>query len=224
MKVREVMSSPAITTTPDATFAELVETLLTHDISGLPVVDEAGRLLGMVTEADLVAKEAYGPRRRRALGLVADFLRDRDPQWVRKGAGRTARDVMTAAPITAAPDDDIGVAAREMLEHHHKRLPVVEDGRVVGLVSRQDLLRPFHRSDGELRSEIDGLLHDVWRVPEQHDVRATVAAGVVALEGTTQWPSDVAIVERLVGAIPGVVAVDNRLVARQPEPTAARSI
>ena len=66
---------------------------------------------------------------RNALGLVGDYLRGRDPQWVRKGAGRTARDVMTATPVTAAPDDDLSVAARRMLEAHHKRLPVVADGR-----------------------------------------------------------------------------------------------
>lgn len=221
MKVRDVMSSPAITAGPDATFAELVDTLLTADIGGLPVVDADGRLLGLVTEADLVAKEAYGFGRRRALSLVSDFLRDRDPQWVRKGAGRVARDVMTGVPDTASPDEDLSAVARRMLENRHKRLPVVEDGRVVGMVSRHDLLRPFHRPDPELLAEVEVLLQDILRAPEQHDAHAAVAKGVVVLEGTTQWPSDVAIIERLVARVPGVVAVDNRLVAREPAPTLA---
>lgn len=221
MKVRDIMSSPAITVGPDAAFPDLVDALLTNDISGVPVVDADGGLLGIVTEADLVSKEAYGFRRRRALGLVTDFLRGRDPQWVRKGAGRTAREVMTASPAAVSPDDELGVAARHMLENHHKRLPVVENGRVVGLVSRHDLLRPFHRSDGALLTEIEALLRDVWRVPERHDAHAAVGGGVVTIEGTTQWPSDAAIIERLVAGIPGVVAVDNRLVAREPEPSVA---
>ena len=222
MKVRDVMSSPAITVGPDATFPDVVDVLLTNDISGVPVVDEAGTLLGMVTEADLISKAAYGFRRRRALGLLADYLRGRDPQWVRKGAGRTAREVMTAAPASVSPGDGLAVAARHMLENHHKRLPVVEDGRVVGLVSRHDLLRPLHRSDAELDGEVEALLGDIMRVPERHDAHAAVDAGVVKLAGTTQWPSDAAIIERLVSGIPGVVAVDNQLVAREPEPTVAR--
>lgn len=221
MKVRDVMSSPALTVGPDTAFQEVVDALLANDVSGLPVVDMDGRLLGIVTEADLVSKEAYGYRRRRALGLVADYLRGRDPQWVRKGAGRTASEVMTTSPAAVSPDDDLGVAARRMLENHHKRLPVVEDGRVVGLVSRHDLLRPFHRSDRELLTEIEALLRDVWRVPERHDAHAEVAAGVVTLEGTAQWPSDVPIIEAVVARVPGVVAVENRLVAREAEPTLA---
>lgn len=219
MKVRDVMSSPAITIRPDATFQEVVDALLANDISGLPVVDADGRLVGIVTEADLVSKEAYGFRRRRALALVADHLRGRDPQWVRKGAGRTARDVMTASPAVASPDDDLGVVARQMLESHHKRVPVVDGGRVVGLVSRHDLLRPFHRSDVELLAEVETLLGDVLRVPEGHDAKPTVESGVVTLDGTARWPRDAAVIGQVVAALPGVVAVDDRLVAREPEPT-----
>ena len=219
MKVRDVMSSPAITVRPDATFQEVVDALLANDISGLPVVDADGRLVGIVTEADLVSKEAYGFRRRRALALVADYLRGRDPQWVRKGSGRTARDVMTASPAVASPEDDLGAVARQMLESHHKRVPVVDDGRVVGLVSRQDLLRPYHRSDVELLAEVETLLGDVLRVPEGHDAKAMLEAGVVTLDGTARWPRDAAVIGEVVAAVPGVVAVDNRLVAREPEPT-----
>jgi CBS domain-containing protein len=218
MKLRDVMTTPVVTVAPDTTFADIVDALLVNDISGLPVVDADGQLLGMVTEADLVSKEAYGYRRRRALGLVADYLRGRDPQWVRKGAGRTAVEVMTSAPVTASPDDDLGVAARRMLESHHKRLPVVENGKVVGIVSRQDLLQPFHRADAAILADVEGLLADVLRVPETHDAHPTVAAGVVGLDGTAQWPTDVAFIEAVVARIPGVVAIDNRLQAREPDP------
>lgn len=219
MKVRDVMSVPAITIGPDTPFPAIVDTLLNGDVSGVPVVDEAGRLLGVVTEADLVSKEAYGYRRRRALGLVIDYLRGRDPQWVRKAAGRTARDVMTASPATVSSNDDLAVAARHMLENHHKRLPVVDRGRVVGMVSRQDLLRPYHRSDDELVAEIETVLRDVMRAPDFHDAHPSARDGVVTLVGTTQWPSDVAIIEALAARVPGVVAVENRLVAREAEPS-----
>lgn len=218
MKVREVMTAPAITVGPDTTFAELVDVLLTNQVSGLPVVDHDGRLLGIVTEADLVSKEAYGPHRRRALGLIADFLANRDPQWIRKGAGRTASELMTSASATASPDDDLRRAARAMLEQRHKRLPVVEHDRVVGIVSRSDLLAPFHRSDEALQRDIDKLLADPLHTPETHRAVASVVDGIVTLAGSVQFPSDVTLVESMVARVPGVVAVDGRLWAREPEP------
>lgn len=146
MKVSDVMTTAVVTIGADAAYADIVDCLLRHGISGVPVVDGTGRLLGIVTEADLVSKEAYEPRRR-ALGLLADYLRGRDPQWVRKAGGLTAAELMTAAADTASPDEDLTEVARKMLERHHKRLPVVVDGKVVGIVSRQDLLRAFGERD-----------------------------------------------------------------------------
>ena len=147
---REVMNR-VVGIVPRTSFAEIVDSLLRHEISGLPVVDGAGHLLGIVTEADLVSKEAYGQRRRRALGLLADYFRGRDPQWVRKSAGLTAHELMTVVPDTAAPDEDLAEAARRMLERHHKRLPVVDGGRIVGILSRHDLLQAFGSPEGEVQ-------------------------------------------------------------------------
>lgn len=220
MKIRDVMSTPAITVEPDAPFTAVVDTLLANGISGAPVVDDDEHLLGIVTEADLVSREAYGYRRRRALGLVAELLRGRDPQWVRKGAARTAEELMTPTPVVASPDDDLGVVARHMLESRHKRLPVVDGGRVVGVVTRHDLLRPFDRADSEIAAEVRRLLADPWRVPETHAVRPSVSDGVVRLDGDVQWPSDAEFFEAVVARIPGVVAVENHLEARLPEPPA----
>lgn len=141
MHVRDVMTTDVVTVTPDTGFGEIVELLLDHGISGLPVVDADGALVGMVTEADLVSREAYGPERRRPLGLVLDYLRDRDPAWVRKASGTTARDLMTREVTTASPDDELRVIARVLLESGHRRLPVVRaDGRLAGIVSRRDVL------------------------------------------------------------------------------------
>ena len=217
MKVRQVMTAPAVTVDADASFADIVDLLLANDISGLPVVDSDGALLGIVTEADLVSNEAYGYRRRRALGLVGDYLRGRDPQWVRKAAGRTARELMTASTATASPDESVADAARTMLEGHHKRLPVVEGGVVVGVVSRHDLLMPFGRGEDDIAADVEDALHDLRRVPEGHHADASVAAGIVQLTGTVQWPSDSAVVEAAVASVPGVVAVENLLVAIEPE-------
>jgi CBS domain-containing protein len=139
--VRDVMTSDVVTVGPDATYGEIVDRLLSHDISGLPVTDADGTLVGIVTEADLVSREAYGPERRRPLGLIFDYLRERDPAWVRKAGGTTARELMTHLVTTASPDDELRVVARRMLESGYKRLPVIAtDGRLVGIVSRRDVL------------------------------------------------------------------------------------
>ncbi|HEX6567587.1 MAG TPA: CBS domain-containing protein, partial [Acidimicrobiales bacterium] len=139
--VRDVMTTDVVTVGPAATYGEIVDRLLAHDVSGLPVIDPDGTLLGIVTEADLVSREAYGPDRRRPLGLIVDHLRDRDPAWVRKASATTARDLMTHVVTTASPDDEVRVTARNMLESGHKRLPVVAtDGRLIGIVSRRDVL------------------------------------------------------------------------------------
>jgi CBS domain-containing protein len=218
-QVRDVMTSSVITIAPSAKFPEVVDTMLTHDVSGLPVVDEAGRLLGMVTEADLISKEAYGVHRRRPLGLIVDFLCERDPQWIRKASGRTASELMTAAPTIAAPDDDVNVAAQRMLESHHKHLPVVDSGKLVGIVSRHDLLKPFHRTDADISAEIAELLADPMRVPETHQAQAFVNGGVVTLVGDVMYPSDATLIGNVVARVPGVVAVENLCRPGQPDPS-----
>jgi CBS domain-containing protein len=141
MHVRDVMTDDVVTVGPDASYAEIVDRLLAHDISGVPVTDDDGVLLGIVTEADLVTREAYGPERRRPLGLILDYLRDHDPTWVRKASASTARRLMTHEVTTASPDDELRVTAQRLLESGFRRLPVVgTDGRLVGIVSRRDVL------------------------------------------------------------------------------------
>lgn len=222
MKVREVMRAPVITVGPDDSFHEVVGKLLDNDISGVPVVDGAGNLLGIVTEADLVSNEAYGYRRRRALALIGDYLVGRNPSWVAKSSARRAGDLMSGLTSTARPDDDLSVVARRMLEQGHKRMPVVQDGRLVGIVSRHDLLAPFSRTDQAVIADIRAVLADVTRVPETHQVTPTVADGLVTLEGSVRWPRDSALVEAMVAKVPGVVAVVNHLVAREAAPHLSR--
>lgn len=107
MRVRDVMSSPVVTVTADAPLKDVITTLLDHTITGAPVVDAEGRLEGIITEADLLSRPAYGPGRSRPLRLVAEYFAGVDPQWLRKAEGLTARDVMTHAVATIRPSADI---------------------------------------------------------------------------------------------------------------------
>ncbi|HUZ43893.1 MAG TPA: CBS domain-containing protein, partial [Acidimicrobiales bacterium] len=197
--------------------------LLDHDISGLPVVDEEGRLRGIVTEADLVSKEAYGYRRRSALGLLADYLRGHDPQWAHRAPGRTASQLMIPVVDTARPGEDVRTVARRMLQVGRKRLPVVdEENRVVGVLSRRDLLRPMVRDDEAIRSDVVELLSDPFRSPEGAEVAPTVTDGVVTLRGTVRWQDDAEVIERFIQGIAGVVGVDDLLKPTEASPRPVR--
>jgi CBS domain-containing protein len=152
MKVRDVMTELVVTASPEMSFQETAELLLEAGVTGVPVVGPHGRLLGLVTEADLMSKEAFDSRRRRPLAAVVDYLTG-TARWIDKAAGLTAGEVMTTHVVTADPDEDIRTAARRMLERGVKRLPVVDNGRLVGIVSRYDVLRLFHRSKDDVAFE-----------------------------------------------------------------------
>ena len=218
--VRELMTSPAVVVTAETPFKEIVDLLLEHRITGVPVVDGEDRLVGIITEADLLDKEAYGPQPHRPLSLLSDLLANRDPSWRVKAAGQTAGDVMTKRVLTAKPGDDVRHAAHTMMEARVTRLPVVENGVVVGVIARHDVLKVFHRDDTALLADVRSLLADALTTPEDHAVTASVQDGVVYLGGDVARPSDLDLVEGMIWRIPGVVAVHNYAVAREPEPHA----
>lgn len=144
MKVGDVMTTAVVTVGPEDPVLDVMSTLVTSGIGGVPVVDGDGHLIGIVSETDLVARIAYGDRRlRRPLALLNDLAAGFELYWSKKAHGLTAADVMTVPVETAAPAEDLGTAARRMLERGHTRLPVAEDGVLVGIVTREDLLHSF---------------------------------------------------------------------------------
>lgn len=213
--VREVMTTPVVTVGPDASFRDIVHTLLDQHVTGAPVVDDGQRVLGIVTQTDLLAKEAYGSAPRRLLDLVADLVANRDPSWRLKAVGLVASDLMTRRVVTASPDEDAHRAAYRMMEARVTRLPVVEDDRVVGVVARQDLLQLFQRDDAAIAGDVTSVLGDPRLTPENNSVTASVEEGVVTLEGTVPYPPDLSVLEAMVWRIPGVVALHNQVEARE---------
>jgi CBS domain-containing protein len=132
------MSTHLVTVAPTARYDDVVDLILAHGVSGVAVVDGSSRLLGVVTEADLLRREAVG-----ALPVV---LAGRAPQAERLDlarSGETAATLMSCPVVTASPDDDLPTTATKLLESGYRRLPVVaDDGRLVGLIARRDLLVP----------------------------------------------------------------------------------
>lgn len=221
-KVQELMTQSVITVAPTTPLKQVVATMLDHEVSATPVVERDGTLVGILTEADVVAKEAYAPADAGPVSLLAAYFRGIDPQWVRKADGRTAADVMTHVVITAAPHDSVTLAARRMLSAGVKRLVVVDaHDKVVGIVSRRDLLRFFAPSDEAVRGDIAVALDSALAMPEGIDVDATVSDGVISMTGSVLHPSDVRVVDAAMRRIPGVVDVDmSGVAARESDPAA----
>ena len=202
--VKDVMTAEVVAVRRDTSFKEMAAVLRRYRVSALPVVDDAGRVIGVVSEADLLAKEALADP-----GVMAEVLHHKD---VRKAEGLTAGDLMTRPAVTAAPEDPVEQAARMMHFMRVKRLPVVNSGgQLVGIVSRSDVLAVFDRPDEDIRKEIaDTMLrHEFLIDPRLFSV--TVEAGVVTMEGCPETAALGHALVRKARHVPGVVAVRDRL-------------
>jgi CBS domain-containing protein len=212
------MTADVVTASPGEWFKDLVERMLARNVSCLPVVDDDRRVMGIVSETDLLANEAFSPEQRGALALVGAALMGHDAGMVRKASAKRARELMTPKVSTIGPDDDIQVAARRLLDGEINHIPVTEDGCLVGIVSRQDLLQVFRRTDHAIDEELNAKLHDPLWAPEEVRVSLSVHHGVVTVLGSVLHPADRAIVESLVWRTPGVIDVKADIVVREPEP------
>lgn len=205
--VEDLMSRPVVRARPDTTFKDIVTMLAENDVTAVPVVDERDCPVGMVSEADLIQHEAALADPGGHLTARRMLPGDRD-----RARAETAQGLMRSPVITARGQWSVVEAARTMDRHKVKRLPVVdESGRLVGIVSRGDLLRVFLRHDAAIHEEIiRDVLRDTLSITPDI-VRADVSGGVVTLTGTVSRKSLIPIVEGLCQAVDGVVAVHSNL-------------
>ena len=212
--VKDVMTAEVVAVRRDTTFKELAAALRQHRVSAFPVVDDHQKVIGVVSEADMLAKEAMAEP-----GVVAELLHHSD---VRKAEGVTVGSLMTHQVVTVSPDDSIEQAARMMLFLKVRQLPVVNaGGELVGIVSRSDLLSVFDRPDEDIRKDIVDtmLLHEFLVDPRQF--RVTVEGGVVTLEGTPETAALGRALVRKARHVLGVVAVRDRLAYSDDYPVVA---
>lgn len=200
------MTRDVRTVSPETSLKDVAAILSSQGISGVPVVDGDSRALGVVSEADILRKEqGLGGRRGGVLGWLID--REPDPRLEARSAG----EAMTAPALTIEPSRPVSEAARVMVEKGINRLPVVSHGRVVGIVTRADLVRAFHRSDEEIEREIseDVLLQTLWIDPSK--VSISISGGEVSLAGKVETRTQAELVEAYVRRVPGVVDVHSEL-------------
>jgi CBS domain-containing protein len=219
MKAADIMVKDVVTAGPEASVKELAAIMLERRISGMPVVDGGGRLLGIVSEGDLIRRPEIDTDRVK-LGwlrlLLSDEARARD--FV-KSHGRKAREVMTQPAISVAADAPLAEVVRLMERHRIKRLPVVDKGKLVGLVTRTDLLRavvarqaaaPVERSDEDLRQRIVLMLRgEDWA--SSAVVHVQVESGVAQLWGTVESQDQREALLLAVRGVPGVKDVQPHL-------------
>ncbi|MFD9953824.1 CBS domain-containing protein [[Kitasatospora] papulosa] len=205
--VFEVMTHHVVTVGPTASFKEVARLFHDHDISAVPVIDATRRVLGVVSEADLLRSTVALP------DLEGRWTGTRPvPQDRGLPEAETAAELMTAPAISAQPSWNLVETARLMHSKGVKRLPVADEtGQLVGIISRSDLLRPFLRHDSAIREEIE---HDVLSTtmrltPEQIHVR--VCDGVVTLTGRVDERSSIPVLERLCRSVDGVVSLHESI-------------
>jgi CBS domain-containing protein len=217
--VKDVMSAHPVAVWKTASFREIAARLREFRVSGFPVIDDDGKVIGVVSEEDMLVKEALEDGYHGVRGLIAAAVH---PKERRKAGGVTAGDVMTSPAVTVGPDEPVERAARLMYARDLKRLPVVDgSGRLVGIVSRTDVLAVFDRPDEEIRLEITGQVIPRLSEPSWYGVR--VKDGIVTLEGTPETTSIGHEVLRQVRHVQGVVAVRDRLVYPLPPAPASPS-
>jgi CBS-domain-containing membrane protein len=206
--VRDVMTTKVVTVKRSTPFKEIATQLAQHRISAVPVVDAERRVLGIITEADLLLKQEH-PDPKANLPLIWTRRRRREQE---KAAAAVAGILMTTPPVTVAPTATVTEAARRMHTARVKRLPVVDQtGQLLGIVSRADLLKVFTRPDEAIRNEIisEVIVGDFMMNPSRFVIDAD--DGVVMLEGKAERRSLIPSLVRAVHHVDGVVRVENRL-------------
>ncbi|MFG1688221.1 CBS domain-containing protein [Nonomuraea sp. NPDC049269] len=218
--VADVMTAKVITVTAKTPFKDIAETLIAGGISAVPVVDEGGHVVGMVSEADLLRKEEFREQFYREGYRPPLRARLRHPKGGKKATGDTAGELMTSPPITVSPEASAVSAARLMDAHDVKRLAVVDaDGHLAGIVSRRDLIKVFLRGDDDIAAEVreDVLDRGLW--VDTSGVTVQVRQGVVTLSGQMDRKTETAIAVRMAGRVDGVVDVIDELTWKHDDST-----
>jgi CBS domain-containing protein len=213
--VKDVMTAGVISVRKDAPFEELAAALRRHRVSAFPVVDAESRVIGVVSESDLLAKLALGIEEDRTPGISGIL------HWheLEKARASTAADLMSSPAYAVSPEDSIEQAARIMYKRNVKRLPVIDaDGRLAGIVSRTDVLAVFGRTDADIAGEIRTSIFAGEAHTPHRPFDVSVQAGIVTIFGQPQTAAQGQAMLREARQVEGVVAVRDRLDYPLPVP------
>lgn len=191
MQAKDIMTSNVVSISPEAGVRHAIAVMMQNNISGLPVVDDEGRICGILTEGDLLLRREIrlAPRATRNAEVTSDVDLDR---YIR-GNGWSVRDIMSRDVIVASPDSEVSDIAESLEVHRIKRIPIVDDGRLVGIVSRRDILALItdaptlklpREDDAILLAVQTRLKYDLGLTPQK--IRVSVRNGQITLDGNVE--------------------------------------
>ena len=211
-RVKDVMTTRVVAVTKDARFKDIVALLSEYRVSAFPVIDEQGIVIGVVSEADLLSKEALVAAVGAQVARLSQAGGIPHHDDFAKAAAVTAADLMTKPPVVATPYEPVTNAARLMYHGRVKRLPVVGTrGELVGIVSRSDVLSVYSRPDEDIRAEIleNVILNGLFADPDRFTI--TVSSGIVTIEGRPETTARGREIVAEAWHVEGVVSVRDRL-------------
>jgi len=210
MRIKDLMTTTVLTVQPGTELKDAAALLAEHRVSGLPVVDDEGHVLGVLSEGDILYKEAGTQDKP---GFLERLLTAPPPvAFDLKLAAKTVGQAMSAPALTIGPRRPVTEAATIMIEEGVNRLPVIDDeDRLIGIITRADLVRAFVRSDAEIEREIrdDVIRRTLWLEPDM--IQIEVTGGEVRLAGEVETKTDAELIPTFVQRVPGVVSVLSKL-------------
>ncbi|MFY9622785.1 MAG: CBS domain-containing protein [Rhodoplanes sp.] len=221
MNAVDVMVRDVVTTKPDDLVADAIKLLIQHDVSALPVVDSAGKVIGIISEADLVRREEIGTEKHRPWWLEALTPASTLAEEFAKSHGRHVSEVMSTKVVSASEDTPLGEIATLLERNRIKRIPILRDGKLVGVVSRSNLIQAVASaqaqlaktvdSDRQIRSELlDRLKQQDWTDFGSRNV--IVSDGVVHLWGLVGSEEEHQALLALAEDVPGVIRVSDEMI------------
>ena len=220
MKAMDVMVRDVVTVSPEDDIADVIKLLAEHDISALPVVDDDDRVVGVISEADLIHREEIGTGKHRPWWLEALTPASTLANEFAKSHGRRVSELMSTDIVSASEDTPLGQIATLLEKHRIKRIPILRDGRLVGIVSRANLIQALGSSlpqvatgdsDRKIRVELLDRLHDQsWTDFGSRNI--IVSGGVVHLWGLVGSPEEHKALVALAEGVPGVVKVSDETI------------
>jgi CBS domain-containing protein len=220
MKAMDVMVRDVVTVSPEDDIADVIRLLAEHDISALPVVDDDDRVVGVISEADLIHREEIGTGKHRLWWLEALTPASTLANEFAKSHGRRVSELMSTDIVSASEDTPLGQIATLLEKHRIKRIPILRDGRLVGIVSRANLIQALASSlpqvatgdsDRKIRVELLDRLHDqTWTDFGSRNI--IVSGGVVHLWGLVGSPEEHKALIALAEGVPGVVKVSDETI------------
>lgn len=203
--VRDVMTTQVVMVSKGTRYQEVARLMIEHKVNAMPVVTDDGRVIGMVSEADVLRKQERNFRR------FGTGLPRRSRHQRAQAEARTAGELMTSPAITIHPDAPLGAAARLMNGHNIRRLPVIDaSGELIGIVSRRDLISVFLRPDEEIAAEVRHVISTIL-LDDGDAITVTARHGVVVLSGTLARKDLILVAVRLASDVDGVVSVHDKL-------------